>query len=158
MKTLKSLGLCLICTLICAITFAQVKVPLNEPDLNKPKLFSHLPDQIAIDITELKNTLTSNKEAGKEVAVSFTDRKIPVFSGKVIAAASKYNNTLQTLSIRSSNFSGAMLTLSSFTQPDGTVSYTGRIISFSHGDAYVLEKKNDQYILVKKNFHDIVNE
>jgi hypothetical protein len=158
MRNLKSLGLCLICTFLCAIAFAQNKAPLNEPDVNKPKLFTDLPEQIAIDITELKTILTTNTETGKNVMVTFADKKLPGFSGKVIAATSKYNNTLQTLSIRSSNFSGAMLTLSSFTEPDGTVSYTGRIISFSHGDAYQLEKKNDQYVLVKKNFYDIVNE
>jgi hypothetical protein len=158
MKNLKSLGLCLICTFLCAISFAQNKAPLNEPDLNKPKLFTDLPDQIAIDITELKTILTTNTETGKNATVTFADKKLQAFSGKVIAAASKYNNTLQTLSIRSSNFSGATLTLSSFTQPDGTVSYTGRIISFSHGDAYILEKKNNEYVLIKKKFYDIVNE
>jgi hypothetical protein len=158
MRNLMSLGLGLVCIFICATAVAQNKAPLNEPDLNKPKLFADLPEQIAIDITELKSLLANNTRSGKDVTVSFTDKKVPAFSGKVIAAASKYQNTIQTLSIRSSNFSGATLTLSSFTLPDGTVSYTGRIISFSHGDAYMLEKRDDQYILIKKNFYDIVNE
>jgi hypothetical protein len=158
MRNLKSLGLCLMCICVCAIANAQTKAPLNEPDLKKQKLFAELPEQIAIDITELKALLTGNNQSGKDVTLSFTDKKIPAFSGKVISAASKYENTIQTLSIRSNNFNGAMLTLSSFTQPDGTVSYTGRIISFSHGDAYELEKRNNGYVLVKKNFHDVVNE
>jgi hypothetical protein len=158
MTNLKTLGLCLICFSLCTFTVAQNKAPLNEPDMNKPRLFTNLPDQITFEVSELKNLLTTANEAGKDITVSSTDKKVAPISGKVISAGSKYDNTIQTLNIRLTSFNNAMLTLSSFTQPDGTVSYTGRIISFTHGDAYELQKKGDQYVLVKKNFNEIVNE
>jgi hypothetical protein len=142
---------------LCVISFAQTKAPLNEPDLNKPKLFANLPDQITIDVTQLKSLVTNN-QTGKDVAITFADKKAPSFSGKVISDGSKSENNIQSVNIRLSNFNNAMLTLSSFTQPDGTVRYTGRIISFAAGDAYELQKKDDQYILVKKNYNEIVNE
>lgn len=158
MTNLKTLGICLVCFCICAFATAQNKAPLNEPDVNKPKLFTNLPDQITIDVTELKNLLTTTTETGKDITVSSADKKMAPLSGKVISSGSKYDNTIQTLNIRLTGFNNAMLTLSSFTQPDGTVSYTGRIISFTHGDAYELQKKGDQYVLVKKDFNEIVNE
>jgi hypothetical protein len=60
--------------------------------------------------------------------------------------------------IRSGNFNGATLTLSSSAQPDGAVKFTGRIISFKHGDAYELQNQNDQYILIKRNYYELINE
>lgn len=159
MSNLKALGLCLVCFCLCTIAVAQTKVPINEPDVNKPKLFTNLPDQITFDVTELKTLVTTSTETGKDITLkSFADKKTPSLSGKVIAAGSEYNNTIQTINVRLTNFNNAMLTLSSFTGPDGAVSYTGRIISFAHGDAYELQRKGEQYILVKKNYNEIVNE
>jgi hypothetical protein len=60
--------------------------------------------------------------------------------------------------IRSGNFNGATLTLSSSAQTNGAVRFTGRIISFQHGDVYELQNQNNQYILIKKNFYDLINE
>jgi len=158
MKYLKFSGLCLLYACICVTVSAQNKVPLNQPDYNKPALFNGLPDQIRVDISELQHLFSQPAETGKEISVSFTDKTIPVFSGKVISVASKYENTIRTLIIRSSNFSGATLTLSSSILPDGTVRYTGRIISFQHGDLYELQQQNDQYFLIKKKYNDLINE
>jgi hypothetical protein len=36
--------------------------------------------------------------------------------------------------IRSEVFNGARLTVSKITNPDGSIRYSGRIISFKHGD------------------------
>jgi hypothetical protein len=67
-------------------------------------------------------------------------------------------NNIHSVVIRSRNFNGATLTLSSSAQPNGTVKFTGRIISFQHGDLYELQNQNNQYILIKKNFYDLINE
>jgi hypothetical protein len=144
---------------MCVSVSAQNnKVPVNQPDYNKPSLFAGMPDQIRIDVSELENLLTQQPETGKNVAVTFADKAVPSFNGKIESVASKYNNTIKTLIIRSSNFSGATLTLSSSTLPDGTVRYSGRIISFKHGDLYVLEQQNQQYFLIKKKYNDLINE
>lgn len=158
MKNLKFLGLCLACFIVCARVSAQNKVPINEPDLKKPRLFAELPDRIALNITEVQNLFAGTTGSGKQVRIGLGDRQTAGLNGTIISDDSKYNNTIRTLIIRSTNFSGATLTLSSFTQPDGTVVYSGRIISFKHADLYELEKQNDQYVWVKKNFNDLVNE
>ncbi|MEI9945926.1 MAG: hypothetical protein WDN26_17105 [Chitinophagaceae bacterium] len=158
MKHLKFPGLCLLFMFCSAVIAAQNKLPVNEPNYSKPKLFTNLPDQVPVDITELKTLITGNATAGKEVQLRSSDSRITSFKGKIVSAASKYNYKMQSVVIRSTEFNGATLTLSSSVQPDGTITYTGRIISFQHGDLYVLEKQNDNYILVKKNYYDLVNE
>lgn len=158
MNYLKLSGFCLLCTLLCAIASAQDKVPLNEPDNNKPKLFTHLPDQIPVTINELKSFISANTETGKQVQLNSSDNKIPGFNGKIVSHASKYQDRINSVVVRLDRFDGATLTLSSSTQADGTVLYTGRIISFKNSDLYELQKKDDQYILIKKNYYELVNE
>jgi hypothetical protein len=156
MKNLQLLGFCLSLSFVCIKASAQNSIPLNEPDRNKPKLFSSLPDKIPVTIADLQNLL--NAETGKDVSLQLKNSAIPSFIGKCVSAADKYNNTIHSVVIRSSNFNGATFTLSSSAQPNGTVKFTGRIISLQHGDAYVLQNQDDQYILIKKNFYDLINE
>lgn len=167
MNNLKLSGICLSFILFCFSAAAQdqkTKLPLNEPDYNKPRLFNDLPEKITVDIAELDNVLSGNEVAGRSVDIKFADKKLAAFSGTVVSRSNKEqnksanNNTVNSIVIRSTNFNGATLTLSSSTQTDGTVKYTGRIISFKHGDLYELEKINGQYTLVKKNFYELVNE
>ncbi|MBL7739521.1 MAG: hypothetical protein JNK14_09895 [Chitinophagaceae bacterium] len=156
MKNLTLSGICLALLLACTPSFAQEKIPVNEPDLNKPKLFSDLPDKIPVHLLDLQSFV--NTENGKQVSLKIPGNNNKGFDGKVIAAAAKYNNTIRSVVIRSADFNGATLTLSSSIQPNGTVKFTGRIISPKHGDLFELQKENDQYILVKKNYYDLINE
>ncbi|MGZ5218424.1 MAG: hypothetical protein ACXWV6_13095 [Chitinophagaceae bacterium] len=158
MKYLKPYGFSLSFIFCCAISFAQDRVVLKEPDHNKPTLFSSFPDKIPVEINELKNLFSNTAAKGKEVNTSFRDKKLPGFKGKIISATSKYNNSLQSVVVRSTQFNGATLTFSSFTTTDGTVRYSGRIVSFQHDDVFVLQKQNDQYFFVKKKFNELVNE
>ena len=155
MKYLQLAGLCLFLSFVCATTSAQNSIPVNEPDQNKPKLFTNLPDRIPVDISNLLSLM--NVETRKEVILKLGPNNIQGFSGKVISANNAYHD-IRSVVIRSSNFNGATLTLSSSIQPNGTVKFTGRIISFQHGDLYELQNQNDQYILIKKNFYDLINE
>lgn len=144
--------------IFCTISFAQDRVVLREPDLKKPTLFTTLPDKIPVDISELKSLFSNTAAKGKEVNVRFIDKKLPGFNGKIISATSKYNNTIRSVVVNSTRFNGATLTLSLSTTTDGTVRYSGRIVSFKHGDLYVLENQNDQYFLIKKKYHELINE
>jgi hypothetical protein len=160
MNYLKFLGLCLCCFLVCTGISAQnIKAPIRGSDPNKPKLFPNLPERIPVEMQEIQNLLADQPEAGRQIDVDLAERKQMTLSGKIVSSSVKYNNSIRTLIIRSSNFSGATLTLSSSIQPDGTVEYSGRIISFQHGDYYKLEKQdNNQYVLIKKNFHELVSD
>jgi hypothetical protein len=155
MNNLKFLGLCLVCFVACIRVSAQNKASFNSFDNNrKPTLFSQLPDRIAIKTQDLEALFNGSTE----LSIQSSDKKTFTFSGKLVPTASNYNSKIRTLIIRSSNFSGATLTLSSSILPDGTVEYSGRIISFQHGDLLVLQKEKDEYSLIKKNFRDLIAE
>jgi hypothetical protein len=158
MKYLKLSGPGLLFMICCATGFAQNRATINEPEYNKPALFTNFPDKILVTIDELKSLFSNDAARGKEAAISFADRKLPGFNGQLVSRASKYNNSIRSVVIRSTNFNGATLTLSSSTTTDGAARYTGRIISFQHGDLFVLQKENDQYFLIKKKFHEVINE
>lgn len=153
MKNLTKGIVCLSLFFTCLRSNAQTP-PVREPDMNRPTLFQNLPNKISCRINDLSSLLES--EIGKPVSYSFTDNLI--FQGIVSSVASKFDNTLLSVVIRSTNFAGAALSFSRIKKDDGTVSYVGRIISFQHGDAYEINLENGQYYFVKKGFYDLVNE
>ena len=158
MKYLNNSGLCLLFLLFNTAAFAQSEVPIPKSDQNKPSLFASFPDKIDVDVNELKTIFSNRAAKGNNVAIKFADNKLPGFKGKIVSTASKYNNSIKSVVIRSTKFNGATLTLSSSTTTDGAASYTGRIISFQHGDLYVLQKENDKYYLIKKKYDELINE
>lgn len=158
MKNLRTAVLCAAMALSATGSYAQEKtntVPINEPDYNKPKLFAGLPDKIQVS-TETLGSLF-NTTLGRSASITISEENNFRFNGEVVSSGVK-NQYVESVVIRSSNYNGATFSISKTTRADGTVSYRGRIISFKHGDFYNLENENGQYILVKKNYYDLVNE
>ena len=153
MKNLVKGFICLPLLFICLQSNAQ-KPPVREPDMNRPTLFQNLPNKISCRINDLSALLQS--EIGKPVSFSLVDNLN--FEGVVSSVASKPDNRLNSVVIRSTNFPGAVLSFSRITKEDGTYSYVGRIISFQYGDGYEINQENGQYYFVKKGFYDLVNE
>ena len=131
-------------------------IPLNEPNYNKPRLFNLLPARIEMSAAKLQELIGTPNGQTAQIPVA-ADQATEI-AGEVISAVSKYNNTIQSVVIRCSDFEGARLTLSKVNMPDGTTKFTGRIVSIRHGDLYQLEQENGTWALVKKNFYDLVNE
>lgn len=157
MKNLRTSLLCVCITLYSLCSFAQNQtIPINEPDYNKPKLFQNLPDNISVSVDKL-NSLLDNP-VGRGINMNLSDKSQFQFEGQVVSVASKYENSIRSVVIRSTNYNGAMLTLSRITNADGTITYAGRLMSFQHGDLFELQTKDGNLILVKKNFYDLVNE
>jgi hypothetical protein len=159
MKNLRTSVLCVCVTLYSLCTAAQANshpVPINEPNYNKPKLFQGQPDNIPVNLDNL-NSLFS-KQVGLSVSVNLAEASTFQFDGQVISTASKYNNSIQSVVLRCSNFNGAQLTVSKVIDENGTTVYRGRIISMQHGDLYELQQSNGKYALVKRNFYDVINE
>lgn len=148
--------LCFCCTMCALKLSAQPPVPLNNPDYNRPQLFQFLPDTIPVDFNNL-NSLLNYKEENL-VSIELSNNTSFVFQGKVISVVSKYENRIKSIVIQSTNYPGARFTFSRVTHEDGLITYTGRIISFLHGDLYNLKKNGEQFILIKKGFYDVINE
>ena len=157
MNHLRLMGIALSLLLCSTYISAQEKIPLNEPDNNRPRLFTNLPTSFSVDAKALSALFSDDVTVGKEVRLSLVNYESP-FIGKVVSATSKYENSVKSVVIRLSNFNGAALTLSSSTNPDGTVSFAGRIVSFKHGDTYELQQKGGLYMLTKKSFNELVIE
>lgn len=158
MKNLKLQGLTLSFVLMSMIGQAQKENHSIDPDRNKPKLFTQLPDRIPITQQDLEALIQNNPETGKDVAVDLTGKGSATFAGKVVSTATKYGNSIRSIVIRSNSFNGATFSLSAIRNEEGKTVYTGRIISFKHGDLYELQPSGDQYVLVKRSFTELVNE
>lgn len=157
MKSLRTSVLCAAIALSGITVHAQEKTvpPVNEPDYNRPKLFDGMPDNIRISAETISNLF--DMPLGRSASITLTEDSHFRFNGEVVSSGNKSQH-VQSIVIRSTNFNGAILSASRISHPDGTVSYRARIISYKHGDLYLLENQNGQYILVKKNFYDLVNE
>lgn len=156
MKNLRTYVLCagIVCCSLASV--AQVTVPpVNQPDLNKPKLFAGLPDKLDLN-TDAINGLF-NTPVGQPASISLTDDNRVQFQGDVVSTGASAQH-VQSMVIRSTNYNGATFSVTRITQGDGTVVFKGRIISFGHGDLFILEYRDGRYSLVKKNFYDLVNE
>lgn len=156
MKNLRTAILCAVLALGTLGVNAQNDVPVNQPDYNKPRLFNNLPDRMVIGTDRMESLLSLS--VGDPVSFTLTGSAAGQFNGEVISASTKYSNSIQTVVIRSTNFSGATLTISRVHNEEGNVSYTGRLLSIQHGDLLELKLQGTEYVLAKKGFYDLVNE
>lgn len=130
--------------------------PVHEPDYNRASLFQDKPATVSF-AKEIFAPLF-DAPVGRTVSVNFSDESGFRFDGEVVSAVSKYNNAIQSVVVRSSNFPGARLAVSRITAEDGSVSFTGRIISLQHGDLYELKNNDNEFVLVKKKTNELLNE
>ena len=158
MKNLRTYVLCSCVTLCSLMSAAQTqKYVLNEPDYNKPRLFDNLPAVIPVSIDNLNELLSSKTGVSINTHLS-SDAKTAPFEGIVVSAAGKNDDKAQSVVIRSTNYNGATLSISKVTGENGITKYHGRLMSFRNGDLFVLQQKDGGFVLVKKNFYEVINE
>lgn len=153
MKKLKASALGVLLAVCFLHSEAQdQKIPLNEPDHNKPKLFNHLPQKMTLKLSEVESVF--NYAVGAVVNVKITDNLL--FQGTVVSKSE--DATVKSIVVRSANLQGVAFTFSKTTKEDGSFNYVGRIMSRNSGDAYEVKTENGQYILQKKNLYDLIAE
>lgn len=158
MKNLRIPVLCACITFCSLFSAAQdQKVIVNEPNYNKPRLFDNLPEVIPVSIDNLNGLINTKTGAIINTTLSSDARTAP-FQGNVVSSVSNYENQVQSVVIKSTNYNGATLYISKVIAGDGTIKYNGRLMSFQHGDLYVLQQKDGAFVFVKKNFYDVINE
>lgn len=154
MKNLRTIACCVSISILSLAASAQPnEIPLNEPDLKKPELFKQQPEKVAVDVLHISTLL--NTQVGEPILLNLPSFR---FEGTVIAAVSKYNNSIQSVVVRSTNYEGATLTVSRTSDENGNIMYTGRIISMKHGDLYQLKQEESGLALVKNKFYSVINE
>lgn len=158
MKNFRTYSLCLSILLYGISSSAQTgDVHLNQPDLNKPKQFQALPDNIPVKMIVVNELLSM--EVGHPVSIDLSSGTTSFqFEGTVVSSVSQYDNSLLSVVVKSSNYPGARLAISKNTAANGVISYTGMILSMQHGDLYELKNVDNLFVLVKRKFYDLVNE
>lgn len=156
MKNLRTTVICA-CMTVCSLYSSAQTPVVNEPNYNKPHLFDNLPAVIPVSVDNLNGLV--NSKTGVSINTTFSnDARTALFQGNVVSSVSKYEDKVQTVVIKSTNYNGATLYISKVITEDGTIKYNGRLMSFQHGDLYVLQQKDAAFVLVKKNFYDVINE
>jgi hypothetical protein len=157
MKNPRTLVVCVCISLLSLYATAQTPIP-NEPDYNKPLAFGNLPEIIPVSVSNLNDLI--NAKTGASIITTFSnDVTTAPFAGTVVSAVSKYDDKMQTVFIKSSNYNGATLYISKVIDSEGVIKYNGRMMTdFKHGDIYVLQQKEGDFSLVKKNFYKVINE
>ena len=136
------------------LSTGQEKIPINEPNYNKPKLFEDLPQKMILTISAMEPLFDIS--VGTAVTAKLTQTF--QFKGTIISKSADGKTAVKSVVVRSATRQGAVLTFTKITNQDGSFTYTGRIISMESIDAYQIVKENDQYILQKKNYYEMVRE
>ncbi|MBL7730672.1 MAG: hypothetical protein JNM88_05800 [Chitinophagaceae bacterium] len=158
MKNISTLLLCTCMSFLSLSSFSQNNdvPPVNEPDYNKPKLFASYPDRIPVDLATISQFFAAS--TGAAIDVNIDAGSSFRIAGSVVSVVSKYDNRIRSVVIRSSNFTGATFSISRILLDDGSIKYTGRLISRQYGDVYELQNISNHFVLVKRAYYDIVNE
>lgn len=157
MKSLCTYVLCA-CISIYGINASaqEPKVPINEPDYNKARLFGNLPDNIPVNINNIASSLLNNQQGSR---VNIVVSPSLTVQGTIVSTANKYDETIQSVVVRLDRYAGATFTFSRLVNTEtGAISFAGRIVSMQSGDLYELRNSGQQYSLVKKTFYELINE
>jgi hypothetical protein len=132
MKKLYALAYTALLVIVASATHAQTPA-VNQAVAEKPLLFTSLPEKLECNLEEVDKLFMA--EIDQKLVIRLNDRM--QLDGIV---AEKVR--------RSSNYPNALFTISRIIQ-DGTIRYTGRIISKDNGDVMVVVKENGKYYFTK---------
>lgn len=154
MKTLKNFTICLVISLGAFRSGAQEKLPLNQPNYNKPKAFDDLPKKMNISISDMESIFDFS--VGTTVTAKLS-KGFP-FKGTIVSKSGNGKSQVQSVVVNSITRKDAVLTFTKIRIEDGSFIYRGRILNKGSIDAYEIVKENDDYVLEKKNYYEMVRE
>lgn len=145
-----SLALLLLCS---AFAYAQDQiVQVNEPDLKKPKLFSDLPQKMDLKVSDMESLF--KYKVGAIVSVNVTAEFL--LEGTVVSKSQ--DAQVESVVIRSTNRPGALFTYTKTVTKEHGERYVGRMVSRYSGDAFEIIKEKGHYVLIKKDYYEMINE
>ena len=152
MKTFLTAIVGVFITLSSFYATAQEKIPVNPTNYNKPRLFSDVPQKINLKVSDMEFLFSYS--VGSSVSAKFS--KDFHFKGIIVSKAD--DPVVTSVVIKSTNRQGAVFTFTRIKNENGNFIYRGRILSRENGDAFEIVNENGQYILQKKNDHELVLE
>lgn len=141
-------GICaLILMLLAFSAAAQIVTDSRQP------MFRSMSDRLPASLYELDKAFTA--PVGSVVHLRFYKL---AFEGKVISSVQKFHN-LHSVIIKSPALNNTLLSLSKRTNPDKTITYTGRILNEQYADAYELTRDEDgSYVFEKIQTADLIQD
>lgn len=156
MKLLTKCAYCVLLALCISVQATAQIAANNSPASNHSQsfLFSGQPDSVLLQVSELEALLQQDLHSVAQVRFS------PSFSlqGKIVSAARNTDEQWSSVVLKASNKLGAVFTLSSIRESNGATTFTGRILSRMHDDAYELVQHAGRYYLVKRDHSELVEE
>lgn len=127
-----SLRKTMLLSLVCLCTYAGATAQQSEV---KPSLFASYPSVLNISESCLQNIFSFS--SGQDAIIDFGNNLL--FPCKILRNEVKYSN-MRIVVIRSTAFDNAMLQVTRITNPDQSVSYTGRIINERAADGFEIKR------------------
>lgn len=112
---------------------AQNLAEFSRVKAEKPKIFEQLPSKFSLNLQAIEKIFSFKANDKVVLPVSATR----FIEGTVLEKVQR-SEELTSMNITSSNFDGAMLTLSRITRAGEAVRYIGRLVSMKSGDAYMI--------------------
>ena len=135
----------LLCCMLCFELQAQLTPPLHQILPNKSPLFNLLPTKFTVKNLLLEDLF--NRPASGTIKLSLATDYF--FEGVITERVQKNANVIS-INVKSSNYDGALLTISKISYKDKEDVYIGRIVSMQYGDVLILRKENDQFFFTKE--------
>ena len=142
MKNLSAAGLLVVC--IFAFQSISAQQPIAQrPATGKALSLTQLPQKLECNLTNLQKLSATRKSENISLLLGNVE-----FAGQVVDKVQR-SAAVVSMNIRSTNFPGALFTLSVITQADNTQKLVGRIVNPQSDEVLVLTEENNRYFLVK---------
>lgn len=138
------MGVILLCFLFRFNLEAQLPPPIHQTLPNKSSLFTNLPDKFTIKNSLIEDLFSGPDSGSVKILLSVNN----FFEGTITERIQRNENVV-TLNIKSSNYDGALLTISKVLNSNKELTYTGRIVSMQYGDVLILKKESDRFFFTK---------
>jgi hypothetical protein len=130
-------------------TFRSAK----EKNADKQALFANAAERASADVNLMQNLF--QLKTGEGTTIKFA--KDLQLVGQIVSK--EQESHLQTVTMRCTNYPGALLTISKVILEDGSVTYTGAILNHQSKDIIMLEKDaTGNYAWQKKNLSDLIQD
>ncbi len=146
MKTIrKLLFLVILHQFTSPVLMAQRGIPLKSSSPEKSFLFTKLPQKFECSYSALAKLFEASEN--DDVVVPLTSGNS--FKGTVITKRRQDEN-VSTINILSSNYAGAMLSLSMISQAGIKPEFIGRILNPNNGDVLMIQRDGEKYFVTKE--------
>ena len=153
MKTLLKTALFVILVLQYTVLNAQALPEFNKIQPEKAKLFERIPSRFAV-VSSAFEKIFSFKLNEKVVLPLGTN----TFLEGTVTEKVQQSPEVTSVNIIASNYQGALFTISRIAIPGQPVTYTGRLVSLKHGDAFMMTMQGKELVFAKQKQSSLVAE